>query len=91
MHRNSRKRYQELPLHDTTRRLCDTYPKSKVPTCPVQRWEQKEERYHNAIDEYYGFVTEYPESKYMKEANELFAKAKKYVQSDSNDTANLSK
>ncbi len=52
---------------------------------------KKEERYHNAIDEYYGFVTEYPESKYMKEANELFAKAKKYVQSDSDDTANLSK
>ncbi len=40
---------------------------------------KKEERYHNAIDEYYGFVTEYPESKYMKEAKALFAKAAKYV------------
>lgn len=40
---------------------------------------KKEERYHNAIDEYYGFVTEYPESKYMKEAKALFSKAKKYV------------
>lgn len=44
--------------------------------------EKKEERYHNAIDEYYGFVTEYPESKHMKEAQALFAKAQKYVQKD---------
>lgn len=43
---------------------------------------KKEERYHNAIDEYYGFVTEYPESKYIKEANLLFKKAQKYVQAD---------
>lgn len=40
---------------------------------------KKEERYHNAIDEYYGFTNEYPESKYMKEAQALFAKAQKYV------------
>lgn len=43
---------------------------------------KKEERFHNAIDEYYGFVTEYPESKYMKEAKGLFAKARKYVAQD---------
>lgn len=47
---------------------------------------KKEERYHNAIDEYYGFVTEYPESKYIKEANTLFNKAKKYVQADDADS-----
>lgn len=41
---------------------------------------RKEERYHNAIDEYYGFVTEYPESKYMKEAKALFEKAEAYVE-----------
>lgn len=41
---------------------------------------KKEERFHNAIDEYYGFVTEYPESKYMKEAKGYFDKAKKYVE-----------
>lgn len=43
---------------------------------------KKEERFHNAIDEYYGFVTEYPESKYMKEAKGLFAKARMYVTQD---------
>jgi outer membrane protein assembly factor BamD len=40
---------------------------------------KKEERYHNAIDEYYGFTNEFPESKFMKEAQHLFEKAKKYV------------
>lgn len=43
--------------------------------------EKKEERYHNAIDEYYGFTNEYPESKHMKEAQNMFKKAGKYVQS----------
>ena len=47
---------------------------------------KKEERFHNAIDEYYGFVTEYPESKYMKEAKSLFAKAQKYVTPTDGDT-----
>ena len=54
---------------------------------------KKEERYHNAIDEYYGFVNEYPESKYMKEAKDLFNKAKKYVQTTDNtdeDASNAS-
>lgn len=37
---------------------------------------KKEERYHDAIDEYYGFTNEYPESRYMKEASALFKKAK---------------
>ena len=41
--------------------------------------EKKVERYHNAIDEYYGFTNEYPESTFMKEATKLFEKAKKYV------------
>lgn len=40
---------------------------------------RKEERYHNAIDEYYGFTNEFPESHYMNEAKRLFAKANKYV------------
>lgn len=41
--------------------------------------DKKVERYHNAIDEYYGFTNEYPESKYMKEAEEMFKKASKYT------------
>lgn len=47
--------------------------------------QRKAERYHNAIDEYYGFVTEYPESKYMGEAKELYLKASKYVETGEED------
>ncbi len=43
---------------------------------------KKEERYNAAIDEYYGFTGEYPESKYRKEAEAMFAKAKKYLGTD---------
>ena len=51
---------------------------------------KKEERYHTAIDEYYGFVSEYPESRYMKEAQALFNKAKKYVVSEEEETSDVS-
>lgn len=40
---------------------------------------RKEERYHNAIDEYYGFTNEYPDSRYAEEAKRLFESAKEYV------------
>lgn len=43
---------------------------------------KKEERYNAAIDEYYGFTGEYPESKYRPEAEAMFAKAKKYLGTD---------
>ena len=45
---------------------------------------KKEERYHNAIDEYYGFTNDVPESPYMKEAQELFSKAEKFVKTEEN-------
>lgn len=41
--------------------------------------EKKQERFHDAIDEYYGFTTEYPESSFMPKANEMFKKAEKYL------------
>lgn len=40
---------------------------------------KKEERYHDAIDEYYGFLNEYPESAFLKEAHKLFASASRYT------------
>ena len=53
--------------------------KAKFALAALSIESKKEERYHSAIDEYYGFVTEYPESKYMKEAKSLFDKAKAYL------------
>ncbi|MBQ0062379.1 MAG: outer membrane protein assembly factor BamD [Bacteroidaceae bacterium] len=41
--------------------------------------ERKDERYRDAIDEYYGFKNEFPESKYTKEADKMFASASKEV------------
>lgn len=43
---------------------------------------KKTERYHDAIDEYYGFTNEYPESKYMNEAKALYKQAAPYVESE---------
>lgn len=40
-------------------------------------WERKNERYREAVDEYYAFVNEFPESKYMKEAENIFRKSQK--------------
>lgn len=40
---------------------------------------RKAERYQSAAEEYYSFQNEYPESKFMKRADELFLKAKPYL------------
>lgn len=41
--------------------------------------EKRMDRYRDTIDEYYGFMNEYPESKYLKDAQRIFAQAEKYV------------
>ena len=41
--------------------------------------EKKEERMRDAIDEYYAFKNEFPESKYIKEVENIYTDAKKYV------------
>lgn len=41
--------------------------------------DKRMDRYRDAIDEYYGFVNEYPESKYLKEAQQIFVASDKVV------------
>jgi outer membrane protein assembly factor BamD len=41
--------------------------------------EKKLERYRETIDEYYAFKTEFPDSKYLDEAEKFFEEAKKFV------------
>ena len=41
--------------------------------------EKRIERYRDTIDEYYGFVNDFPESKYIKEAKDIFQQAEKAV------------
>ena len=52
----------------------------------VQSVEQKRmERYRDTIDEYYGFVKEYPESKRLKEAKRIFEASNKVVNKKQNN------
>lgn len=37
--------------------------------------ERKQERYREAVDEYYAFKNEFPESRYLKEAERIFSKS----------------
>ncbi len=39
----------------------------------------KEERFRQVVDEYYSFINEFPQSRYQKEAEQLFDTAKKYI------------
>ena len=41
--------------------------------------EKKEQRFRDAIDEYYSFVGDYPESRYLEEAHRMHADAEKMV------------
>lgn len=39
--------------------------------------DKKRDRYREAVDEYYAFVNEFPESKYLREAENIFRKSQK--------------
>ncbi|WP_321480448.1 outer membrane protein assembly factor BamD [uncultured Bacteroides sp.] len=41
--------------------------------------DKKQERYREAIDEYYAFVNEFPESKYLKDAEKIFKASSEMV------------
>lgn len=61
--------------------------KSKFELAQQSVEAKKKERYLNAVDEYYNFKTEFPESKRLKEAQGLYNKAVKlgYVRSNEED------
>lgn len=47
--------------------------------------EKKEERMRDTIDEYYAFINEFPESKYLKEVEAIYQEANRYVNPDAAD------
>ena len=47
--------------------------------------EKKEERMLETVDEYYAFKNEFPESKYMKEVENIFKDASKYIKTTEED------
>lgn len=44
--------------------------------------DRRVERYRATVDEYYGFVNEFPEGRYLKEAQKIFTIANKVVESN---------
>ena len=48
--------------------------------------EKRVERFRDAIDEYYAFLNEFPESQYMKEANNIFNHSERVVAKKGNLT-----
>ena len=52
--------------------------KSKFELAQNSVIDKKQERYQDAIDEYYNFQIEYPESKFLPEAQKMYEKAKQY-------------
>lgn len=47
----------------------------------VNTFEEKQaERYRDVVDEYYAFKNEFPESKYLKDAEHIFAESQKVLQ-----------
>lgn len=47
--------------------------------------DKREERYRDAIDEYYSFKSDFPESRYMTEAEKLFSHASAVIRSHNYD------
>ena len=55
--------------------------KSKYHLAQQSVKEKMKERLENTIDEYYGFLNEYPSSKYLDEAKHIFEKAQEKFKS----------
>ena len=53
--------------------------KSKYEMAIYSVEEKKGERYRETIDEFYAFVNEFPESKYLKEAEKIFKESKEII------------
>jgi outer membrane protein assembly factor BamD len=53
--------------------------KSKYEMAIYSTEDKKMERYREAIDEYYAFVNEFPESKYLKDAQKIFEESSEVI------------
>lgn len=50
---------------------------------------KKKERYQSAVDDYYSFISEFPESKYMREANRYYKNSAKFLGIDTNQETEI--
>ncbi|MFV0471932.1 MAG: outer membrane protein assembly factor BamD [Paludibacteraceae bacterium] len=52
---------------------------SKYQEASISLDEKKQDRFQSVVDEYYNYTNEFPEGKYIKDANKIFQAAKKEV------------
>jgi outer membrane protein assembly factor BamD len=62
--------------------------KSKFQLAVNSIQSKQTERFQDAIDEYFSFIAEFPQSKSKKEADEIYAEASKYVKEPENELTN---
>jgi outer membrane protein assembly factor BamD len=48
--------------------------------------ERKEERFRETVDEYYSFINEFPESKYLKKAEGIYMESNTFLKNSKNNT-----
>lgn len=70
---------QDYPNSKYREELAFLILKSKFEQAEMSVPAKKEKRYTETIDEYYSFTSEYPESKFSKEANRIATKATEFV------------
>ena len=47
--------------------------------------EKQQDRYQNAVDEYYSFISEFPKSKFLREAEKIFLDARGHLRDQTKD------
>ena len=68
---------KEYPASEYREELSFLILKAKFLQAEESVLEKEKERYRDAVDEYYNFINEYPKSRYLKEAQHIFAKSHK--------------
>ena len=70
---------KDYPYTDYREELSILILRAKYEMAVYSVEEKKMDRYREAIDEYYAFRNEFPESKYLKEAEQIFSESQKGI------------
>lgn len=70
---------RDYPYTDLREDLSILVLRSKYQMAVQSVYEKQQERYREAVDEYYAFINEFPESKYRKEADKIFKDSSKNI------------
>lgn len=76
------KRFEGLSLYKPSRDLSILILRAKYEMAIYSVEDKRAERYRETVDEYYAFKNEFPESKYMKEADRIFKDSEKILNED---------